>query len=554
MGVEHSLKKIMAVAGAAAGLSLFAVSGAVAAPNPNFHIYIAYGQSNMAGNGDIVPAEDQANDPKNFLMLASHTAQASKRSGKTTQSIETGKWYPAIPPMFHAFENLSPADYFGRAMVDSLPGVTVGIIPVAIGAVSVRAFDKDQYQAYFNGDGKDIKSWGWVDDYGGNPPGRILELAKKAKEVGVIKGFIFHQGESDGTDDNWRKTVYKTYKDVIDALELDENEVPFVAGELLQEGNNCCGSKNGGIAQLKNNFKKFGLASSKGLQGNGKDPYHFGRAGVIELGKRYCSEMLKLIDKTIDPNAPAVNLVDPTQSTVPDEPPEEYGPYTEAIAIPGKVQAENYNKGGAEVAYHDESKGNEGGKLRKDDVDIYQPNMGITVGHNQKGEWLKYTVKVESDGSYEIIAKVAGENGTGSFVLYMDDKQIGTEIVNDGKGFDNFTEVHGGAAKLTAGEHELKLEITNDWIDIDYVEFNLQGEVPPFEGLSKVRFDMTEAESNYSVFDMQGIKLGSFTAKGMDEAVKFVKESAKLRKNAKGVFFVRKNGAKSMTKKVVVHE
>ena len=307
------LKNFVAVAGAAAGLSLFAVSGAIAAPNPNFHIYIAYGQSNMAGNGDIVPAEDQAEAPKNFIMLASHTANASQRSGKTTQSIKTGEWAAAIPPMFHAFENLSPADYFGRAMVDSLPGVTVGIIPVAIGAVSIRAFDKDQYEAYFRGDGKDIMSWGWPKDYDNNPPGRILELAKKAKEVGVIKGFIFHQGESDGTDDNWRKTVYKTDKDVIDALGLDENEVPFVAGELLQEGNNCCGSKNGGIAQLKNNFKKFGLASSKGLQGNGKDPYHFGRAGVIELGRRYCSEMLKLIDKTIDPNAPAVNLVDPSK-------------------------------------------------------------------------------------------------------------------------------------------------------------------------------------------------------------------------------------------------
>ena len=114
-----NIKKLVAVAGAAAGLSLFGLSNADAAPNPNFHIYIAYGQSNMAGNGDIVPSEDQATDPKNFLMLASHTANAGSRSGKTTQSIKTGEWYPAIPPMFHAFENLSPADYFGRAMVDS---------------------------------------------------------------------------------------------------------------------------------------------------------------------------------------------------------------------------------------------------------------------------------------------------------------------------------------------------------------------------------------------------------------------------------------------------
>jgi len=191
------------------GLAAISACAAFAAPNPNFHIYIAYGQSNMAGNGDIVPSEDQDQYKDKFLMLASHNANASQRSGKTNQSIKTGEWYTAIPPMFHAFENLSPADYFGRAMVDSLPGVTVGIIPVAIGAVSIRAFDKDQYQSYFAGDGKDIMNWGWPKDYDNNPPGRILELAKKAKEVGVIKGFIFHQGESDGTDDNCLQGYYR---------------------------------------------------------------------------------------------------------------------------------------------------------------------------------------------------------------------------------------------------------------------------------------------------------------------------------------------------------
>ena len=143
-----------------------------AAPNPNFHIYIAYGQSNMAGNGDIVPAEDQATDPKNFLMLASHNANANQRSGKTTQSIKTGEWYPAIPPMFHPTENLSPADYFGRAMVDSLPGVTVGIIPVAIGAVAIKAFDKDQYKAYFSSAESYIQNW--ARDYDSNPYQRIV--------------------------------------------------------------------------------------------------------------------------------------------------------------------------------------------------------------------------------------------------------------------------------------------------------------------------------------------------------------------------------------------
>ena len=517
-----------------------------AAPNPNFHIYIAYGQYNMAGNGDINVNLDQKQYSENFLMLASHTATANNRSGSTDQSIETGKWYTAIPPMFHSFENLSPADWFGRYMVDSLPGVTVGIIPVAVGGVSIRAFLLDQYAAYFNGDGSSFK--GWAGDYGGNPMGRILELAKKAQEVGVIKGVIFHQGESDGTDDNWRNNVYKSYKQIIDELGLNENEVPFVAGELLQEGRNCCGSKNGDIAKLSSKFKKFGLASSKGLQGNGRDPYHFGRDGVVELGRRYCAEMLKLIDRTIDPTAPKVNVVDPSQSTVPDAPPEEYGPYDEPIAIPGKVEAENYNKGGANKAYYDLSKGNEGGKFRKDDVDINQPNMGLAVGHCQKTEWLKYTVNVAADGEYEISALVAGDNGTGSFVLYMDDKQIGSEMANERKGFDTFTTVNGGKATLTKGEHELKIEITNDWIDIDYVEFKAVGTEAIVSNLNL----MTEAESDFNLFDMQGKRVASFRATGLDAAVRMVKGGIKGVRQ--GMYLVRSTGKMGVKQQVVVYE
>ena len=147
---------------------------------------------------------------------------------------------------------------------------------------------------------------------------------------------------------------------------------------------------------------------------------------------------------------------------------------------------------------------------------------------------------------------MAGENGTGSFALYMDDKQIGTEMANDGKGFDSFAEVSGGKVTLKKGEHELKLEITNDWIDIDYVEFKAVKDST--EAIANVRFDMTEAESSYSVYSMQGKKLGTFTAKGMSDAMNYVKQDAKLRNQAQGVFFVRKNGKNLMTKKVVVYE
>jgi hypothetical protein len=53
---------------------------------------------------------------------------------------------------------------------------------------------------------------------------------------------------------------------------------------------------------------------------------------------------------------------------------------------------------------------------------------------------------------------------------------------------------------------------------------------------------------------MQGVKLGSFIAKGMADAANLVKTDANLRKHSQGVFFIRKNGEKSHIKKVVVHE
>ena len=107
---------------------------------------------------------------------------------------------------------------------------------------------------------------------------------------------------------------------------------------------------------------------------------------------------------------------------------------------------------------------------------------------------------------------------------------------------------------LKAGKHVLKLEITANYVNIDWIQFSEPKKAEPPNAIAKVRFDMSEAESSYSVYSMQGQKLGTFTARGMADAMNLVKTDAKLRKQAKGVFFVRKEGAKLMSKKVVVFE
>jgi hypothetical protein len=134
----------------------------------------------------------------------------------------------------------------------------------------------------------------------------------------------------------------------------------------------------------------------------------------------------------------------------------------------------------------------------------------------------------------------------------MDDTRIGEKIVSEGKGFTSFTTVSGGKASLKAGEHELKLEIVGDWIDIDNIEFKaVQSDEPP-SGIDAIRLSMTEAESNFNLFDMQGKHVASFKASGMDAAVRMIKEGVKgIRR---GVYLVRSAGKMGIKQKVVTYE
>src|SRR5262249_8606076 len=66
-------------------------------------------------------------------------------------------------------------------------------------------------------------------------------------------------------------------------------------------------------------------------------------------------------------------------------------------AIPGIVEAEEFDDGGEGIAYHDTTAGNKGGAFRATDVDIESTTDaggGFDVGWTRPGEWLQYTVNV----------------------------------------------------------------------------------------------------------------------------------------------------------------
>jgi hypothetical protein len=116
-------------------------------------------------------------------------------------------------------------------------------------------------------------------------------------------------------------------------------------------------------------------------------------------------------------------LTGATASPPPPPPPPASGstPYSGTpIALPGTVQFENYDAGGADVAYYDTTATNQGGAYRTNAVDIKASNDtggGYLVGYTMAGEWLNYTVNVAVAKTYTIDVRLASSGVGGTFHL-----------------------------------------------------------------------------------------------------------------------------------------
>ncbi len=87
------------------------------------------------------------------------------------------------------------------------------------------------------------------------------------------------------------------------------------------------------------------------------------------------------------------------------------GPYGGTpAAIPGTVQAENYDTGGQGVAYNVTAVNGTGNGYRSDGVDLEvttDTGGGYNLGWTAAGQWFKYTVNVATAGSYTVTFRVA---------------------------------------------------------------------------------------------------------------------------------------------------
>lgn len=267
-------------------LGMFLVICQTTAQNPNFHIYLAFGQSNMEGHARIQP-EDTVNTDPRFKILQGVDCPDLNR--------EMGQWYTAKPPLVRCNTGMTLTDFFGREMIKHLPkNVQVGVINVAVGGCKIELFDKENYKAYVESSPDWLKNM--VKEYDGNPYGRLVELAKIAQKDGVIKGVLVHQGESNTGDTTWPKKIKKVYNNLIKDLHLDPEQVPLLAGEMVsEEEGGACSSMNEIIATLPDYVPNSYVISSRDCDAV-DDRLHFSTKGYQKLGKRYAKQMLQLLE------------------------------------------------------------------------------------------------------------------------------------------------------------------------------------------------------------------------------------------------------------------
>lgn len=228
-------------------------------PDTSFHIYLLIGQSNMAGRGAVDSISKKENPQ--ILMLN-----------------KENNWVPATDPLHFdkpAIAGVGPGLSFAQNMLDNNKNIKIGLIPCALGGSPIRVWVPDSIY---------LETFHPYDD--------AIRRSKIAMQRGVLKGIIWHQGESDNSPQN-----AAIYMDKLKALilrlrtDLQLPNLPFVAGELgyfLKDK-----FINNIIGQLPQQVSNTAVVSAEGLTDKG-DQLHFNTSSARELGKRYAEAMKQL--------------------------------------------------------------------------------------------------------------------------------------------------------------------------------------------------------------------------------------------------------------------
>ena len=224
------------------------------------------------------------------------------------------------------------------------------------------------------------------------------------------------------------------------------------------------------------------------------------------------------------------------------------------------IDFENYDVGGAGKAYYDMDTKNQGGEYREDRVDIVKNGDGFAVGYTQKGEWLEYTVNVQAGGKLPFELRYASGMDNTGVRLFMDDEPITDTLALTGTGdFDSYGTFKGTTTKeLTEGEHVLKVMVTSDYVNLDWIAFGesegsaedirngTTGILPKIAaGAAGMANAFARAAGSYRVFDLMGSELGNIRLNA-GATLTDLKAGLKTAGFGSGVYVVRNPAGKTL--------
>ena len=185
-------------------------------------------------------------------------------------------------------------------------------------------------------------------------------------------------------------------------------------------------------------------------------------------------------------------------------------PYKSVIDIPGVIQAENFDKGGEGLSFHDSDSDNQGDANYRTDnegLDLVKGNNGTAIGYTASSEWTEYSVNVTEPGEYEYVATISnGSSSTGGFIISLVKGATQTQLAKvsfEGTGgWDTYKTVTGKLTKnLAEGEQILRFTINPGNCNIDKVELKCT---------LNTGIDEVAGEQSFgSMFNLSGQKVGS---------------------------------------------
>jgi len=154
--------------------------------------------------------------------------------------------------------------------------------------------------------------------------------------------------------------------------------------------------------------------------------------------------------------------------------------------LPGTIESGNYDlfEGGnaSGIAYHDQDVQNQGDYRKNEYVDaVLDPNEGPTVGWIKGGEWLEYSINVDSAGLYQMSYRYASGNlnGGGPFHLLIDGDTVKTiRTVPSSSSWNSWNTRNSNSIPIKSGQHILRLAFEQGEFNLGRLTFTRSTSLP----------------------------------------------------------------------------